>query len=527
MKWGVAELRKVSEVFNGKTPARSEQRDEGHPVLKIRDVDEVGRFKGRFTGFVDSTLLERNSKKRIQRGDTLILNAAHSATHVASKTFFAEADVEGAMATGEWLMIRPNLKLIDAKFLTHWINSQKVRTTLREMAKGIHLYPKDVAGLQIPIPPLEEQKRVAAVLDKADALRGWRMESLELTEHLLKSVFIHMFGDPATNPKDWETHSLEELCDRIVDCPHSTPVYSDTTTGFYCVRSSDIQNGKLDLASARYVSETVFTERVARHEPMASEVIYTREGGRLGFAAQVPRGKRICLGQRMMLFKAKEKVATNAFLANLLNSESFRRKVLNLVGGGAAPRINIKDLRTVVVYLPPFELQQRFESFSEALVEEELALEQAGIQTRRLFNSLERRAFQGELDLSRLKLDEEAETSAVTPEPPAAAIQGRYRHAGSFIAPPDIEAQMMALEYILDKADASIQWSEDYFKYRMLSQVLRPPFSFADIWNAVEHDIEEPSYEIVKDKLFEYLGEGTLEQQFDPERKEIVFHPRT
>ena len=85
---------------------------------------------------------------------------------------------------------------------------------------------------------------------------------------------------------------------------------------------------------------------------------------------------------------------------------------------------------------------------------------------------------------------------------------------------------MMALEYKLDKyPNESIQWSEDYFKYRTLSQVLQPPFSFTDIWNAVDHDIEEPKYETVKDKIFEYVAAGILEQRFDEERKEIVFHP--
>lgn len=73
----------------------------------------------------------------------------------------------------------------------------------------------------------------------------------------------------------------------------------------------------------------------------------------------------------------------------------------------------------------------------------------------------------------------------------------------------------------------SVIWSEDYFKYRTLSQILQPPFSFRDIWEAVKHDIEEVSYETIKDKVFEYVDAGSLNQQFDEARKEIVFHPRT
>jgi hypothetical protein len=72
----------------------------------------------------------------------------------------------------------------------------------------------------------------------------------------------------------------------------------------------------------------------------------------------------------------------------------------------------------------------------------------------------------------------------------------------------------------------SIPWSEDYFKYRTLSQLLRPPFSFREIWDEVYYDIEEASYETVKAKVFEYVEQGILEQKFDETRKEIVFYPR-
>lgn len=106
-------------------------------------------------------------------------------------------------------------------------------------------------------------------------------------------------------------------------------------------------------------------------------------------------------------------------------------------------------------------------------------------------------------------------------------VQSRYNRPGSFIAPPEVETQMIALEDQLDfgKGD-SIPWDENYFKFRTISQVLRPPFSFREIWEAIEYDIEGGNYETVKEKVFDYVAAGILEQQFDEERKEIVFHPR-
>ena len=94
----------VAVVFNGKTPSKSEQRDGGHPVLKIKDVDALGRFRGMFSGYVDADLARKHVKQQLAGGETLVLNAAHSATHVASKTFYADQDVAGSLATGEWLI---------------------------------------------------------------------------------------------------------------------------------------------------------------------------------------------------------------------------------------------------------------------------------------------------------------------------------------------------------------------------------------------------------------------------------------
>jgi len=148
-------------------------------------------------------------------------------------------------------------------------------------------------ALRIPLPPLPEQKRIAGILDAADALRQKRRESLAQLDTLLQSTFLEMFGDPVTNPMGWKHVLLSDLCERIVDCPHSTPEYSDYPTNFYCIRSSDIQRGALDLSAARHVSSDTYSERILRHEPQAGEVVYTREGGRLGLAALVTPDHRM------------------------------------------------------------------------------------------------------------------------------------------------------------------------------------------------------------------------------------------
>jgi type I restriction enzyme S subunit len=104
----LTELGVVASILNGKTPSKSEQRSRGYPVLKIKDVDEFGEFRGGFDSFVDEEFFRAFPEKIVRQNDILLLNAAHNADYVASKSFFAAGSGVGAMATGEWMIIRSN-----------------------------------------------------------------------------------------------------------------------------------------------------------------------------------------------------------------------------------------------------------------------------------------------------------------------------------------------------------------------------------------------------------------------------------
>jgi len=191
------------------------------------------------------------------------------------------------------------------------------------------------------------------------------------------------------------------------------------------------------------------------------------------------------------------------------------------------PGLNMGIIKELALPLPPVELQKEFKRIIALCSASRADFEDSKDAAEHLFSSIQQRAFRGELDLSRVKLDPEEPLPEETEIDKAETVDGIFHRPGYFPTPPEIEAEMMALEDGLDTGPGdSIPWSETYFKYRILSQVLRAPFSFSDIWEQVFYDIEEASYETVKDKVFEYVEAGILDQQFDEERKEIVFHPR-
>src|SRR5271166_810975 len=103
-------------------------------------------------------------------------------------------------------------------------------------------------------------------------------------------------------PGGWQIAPLAQLSKNIVDCPHTTPKW--TNDGEICIRTNQLRPRFLDLSEPRYVSQQAYFKRVERLEPRADDILYSREGAILGIACRVPKGIRLCLGQRLMLIRA-------------------------------------------------------------------------------------------------------------------------------------------------------------------------------------------------------------------------------
>ncbi|WP_405419056.1 restriction endonuclease subunit S [Marinobacter flavimaris] len=291
MSWQRVELANVATVFNGKTPAKAEQRDNGHPVLKIKDVDVNGAFKGDFGSFVDSEFAEKFSSKKISVDDTLVLNAAHNSDYVGSKQYRAEASVVDSLPTGEWLVARADEEQLHPRFLNYWLSSPQARFQIKNLVKGIHLYPKDVARLEIPLPALAEQKRIATILDKADAIRRKRQQAIQLADEFLRAVFLDMFGDPATNPKGWEVKTVsdclaQEIIQHVQDGNHGNdhPKVSEfIKEGIPFLTANVIRRGKILFDRCYYLGDEWLDKlRIGFAKPR--DVLISHKGS-LGFTA--------------------------------------------------------------------------------------------------------------------------------------------------------------------------------------------------------------------------------------------------
>jgi type I restriction enzyme S subunit len=189
---------------------------------------------------------------------------------------------EGCIHDG-WLVLSPRSGNVDADFFYYLLGSKAVYAEFERRASGAtvkNLNIDLVRGVTVPLPPLPEQRRIAEILDKADALRAKRRAALAQLDTLTQSIFLDMFGDPATNPKRWPTVSLESKC---------------TIAGEY---GASVPSKEFDQALPRYVRITDVTDEGElsdgpvspggrpndweRYELAAGDVLFARSGATVG-----------------------------------------------------------------------------------------------------------------------------------------------------------------------------------------------------------------------------------------------------
>ena len=251
-----------------------------------------------------------------------------------------------------------------------------------------HIYFKDYKKEEFNLDTLDRQKEIVNILERIECVISSRQQELQKLDELIKARFVEMFGDPVANDMGWNTLPLEKACKSIVDCPHSTPSYTNEDTGFMCIRTSIVKKNKILWDDIEYIPEDEFVKRIQRKKPEVGDIVYTREGAILGIAAIIDRDCNVALGQRSMLLSPDIDKCTSAFVCVAMNSDSFLDNVLKGVSGSASPHINVGDIKAFRMIMPPVELQKQFSDFVNQVYKSKVAVQKALDETQLLFDSL-------------------------------------------------------------------------------------------------------------------------------------------
>jgi type I restriction enzyme S subunit len=265
----------------------------------------------------------------------------------------------------------------DPRYLFYQLHNADLRKVFYNFGGGVRQSMKYADLKRIPtiLPPSDEQRAIADFLDcetaKIDELLAAKralISSLEAEKTEL--VSLQVLGcqpcierSPSDSqwlgsvPSHWKTTRLKYATSLIVDCPHETPVYS--ADGEYpVVRTADISFGALTFAGTLRVDSEEFEKRVRRAKVLPGDIVYGREGERWGFAATVPDGSTVCLGQRMMQFRAAAHFDSRYLMWHLNARCVYVQGIVDTVGA-TSPHVNVDTIRNYCLAEPPLTEQRQ------------------------------------------------------------------------------------------------------------------------------------------------------------------------
>jgi restriction endonuclease S subunit len=260
------------------------------------------------------------------------------------------------------------------------------------------------AELKIPLPPLDQQKKIAAILDAADAYRQKTKALITKYEELTQSLFLDMFGDPVENTKGWKVKDLKDLTSKI----HSgnTPkggskVYVNEGITFF--RSQNVWKNNIVLDGVAYIDDATHKSMMKsslRHKDilMTKTGRINTENSSLGRAAMyLGADDRANVNGHVYLIRLNEGV-NNEFVLHILTSKEYRGHIRSVCVGGIDKRqLNKGHIEDFPIISPPKEIQEKFIENLLIIRDHKDKLKLSLAQSEDLFNSLLQRAFKGEL----------------------------------------------------------------------------------------------------------------------------------
>nr|WP_255473915.1 restriction endonuclease subunit S [Ketobacter sp. MCCC 1A13808] len=281
------------------------------------------------------------------------------------------------------------------RYIYHFLNSPLATRQFENKSRGgtqKFVSLGNIRDLEIPLPPLPEQKRIAAILDKADAIRRKRQQAIQLADEFLRAVFLDMFGDPVTNPKGWDVRSIDELCTEIVDCVNRTAPTVDYPTPYKMIRTTNVRNYSLETNNVRYVSQDTYLKWIRRLEPKIGDLIFTREAP-AGEAAVVSTDEKIFLGQRTMHFRPDRKQISSEYLMFELMGSGVKRQIEKMHAGSTVTHLSVPECKKFKIRVPPLGLQNKFDAIRMVVLQSENV--RAVAAEIPLFESISQKAFAG------------------------------------------------------------------------------------------------------------------------------------
>ena len=380
-------LGQICSFLNGGTPSRGVARYYQGDVPWITSADISSPRADTARSFITEEAIKESATNRIPAGTVLLVTRTSvGKVAVATMELCFSQDITA---------ITPDPHCLDRSYLVHFLRTKQPH--FERLARGATIKGitrEAVTNLAIPLPPLAEQKRIAEILDKADALRAKRRAALAQLDTLTQSIFLDMFGDPVTNPMGWEVVAFESIGNsRLGKMLDKGKEVGDCQ--FPYLANTNVQWGRFDLAALRTMD---FSESDCEEFKLENGDLLICEGGEVGRTA-IWHGAhdRIYFQKALHRVRLDPTVAVPEYVFQFMWFMAKNGGFRHLTTSATIAHLTGVKLKRLPCPRPPLELQHRFATIVES-VEHQKANQRAHLaELDTLFASLQSRAFRGEL----------------------------------------------------------------------------------------------------------------------------------
>lgn len=395
MSWPLVAIKEVAKVVTGKTPSTTDDQNFGGGIPFVTPA-ELGL-----------DIYVTNAQRTLSaKGASTIKLVPKNAVMVCCIGSLGKMAIAGTpVATNQQInSVIFEEDRVDAKYGFYALQLLKPKMEAMAPSTTVAIINKgNFEAMQIPLPPLPEQKRIAAILDKADAIRRKRQSAIQLADDFLRAAFLDMFGDPVTNPKGWPVKTLGDI---TKDWRGGASITPDdfTDSGFPVLHKGAIQKqGRIivDGSKKTFVSGDFANRKTSSLVKNNCIAITLRDlvpsGPSIGLMADLSDydADAYLLSQGAYGFAVETDIAHAAYLVALSNHDGFRQVFRKISVGSTQIHIRSSDVKSISLPVPPIKLQSEYGSLRSAVMG--FQKKAASVGEGDLLFSLAQKAFSGQM----------------------------------------------------------------------------------------------------------------------------------
>ncbi|GJL49838.1 MAG: hypothetical protein NPIRA01_10650 [Nitrospirales bacterium] len=513
-------LSTLCDVKNGYAFKSSDYVDSGYRVIRITNVQK-GMVVDDDPKFISRTIADKATNFKLELGDILI-----SLTGNVGRVGRILGHHLPAVLNQRLGLIRPRSDKLNDNFLFQYLNSNNFERQAINNSNGVaqlNLSSKWVENHKIPLPPLDDQIRIAHLLSKVEELIAQRKQHLQQLDALLKSVFLEMFAPTAPGYSDWSLVEIKDLAANHKGAMRTGPFGSNllhsefTTEGDVAVLGIDnaVQN-RFSWGERRFISDEKYQE-LENYRIYSGDVIVTIMGT-IGRSAVIPDDIPLAVNTKhLAAITLNKEIANPLFVSYSIHSSPFILKQFKSKNRGAIMSgLNLGLIKETKLKRPPIELQDQFAAVHKKIDEVKSRYQQSLTDLESLYGALSQKAFKGELDLSRMPLPTE---DAELTEEEKLDTKDKQPMEPLFELP--ALAELAVLQSTEGRKTVIDQWLITWVEQLGDAPFSAQPFMEAArqrLWELAEDDLPDwgpAEYDELRAWIYEALEQGRLTQGYD------------